>query len=87
MRDFLLILKMPLRAKSLLRKFLIWKYKHISERQFVYMLSILVGFLAGMGTVLLKNLTYYIRYFFNLYIFKDLLTFSYRIFLKFREIA
>ncbi len=71
MRDFLLILKMPLSVKSLLRKFLIWKYKHISERQFVYMLSILVGFLAGMGTVVLKNLTYYIRYFFNLYIFKD----------------
>ncbi|WP_248724414.1 chloride channel protein [Seonamhaeicola sp. ML3] len=62
---------MPLSVKSLLRKFLIWKYKHISERQFVYMLSILVGFLAGMGTVVLKNLTYYIRYFFNLYIFKD----------------
>ncbi|GAL70532.1 putative chloride channel protein [Jejuia pallidilutea] len=35
------------------------------------MLSILVGFLAGMGTVVLKNLTHYIRHFFNLYIFKD----------------
>lgn len=62
---------MPLNAKSLLRKFLIWRYKHVSERQFIYMLSILVGFLAGMGTVVLKNLTHYIRYFFNLYIFKD----------------
>ncbi len=57
--------------KSLLRKFLIWKYKHISERQFLYMLSILVGFLAGLGTLLLKNLSYYIRHFFNLFIFKD----------------
>lgn len=62
---------MPFKAKSLLRKFLIWKYKHISERQFVYMLSILVGFLAGIGTVVLKNLTYYIGHLFNLYIFKD----------------
>ncbi|GAL88108.1 chloride channel protein [Jejuia pallidilutea] len=62
---------MPTKGKSLLRKFLIWKYKHISERQFIYMLSILVGFLAGMGTVVLKNLTHYIRHFFNLYIFKD----------------
>ncbi len=62
---------MPLKVKSLLRKFLIWKYKHISERQFIYILSVLVGFLAGIGTVLLKNLTYYIRHFFNLYIFKD----------------
>lgn len=71
MRDFLLILKMPLTVKSLLRKFLIWKYKHISEQQFVYMLSILVGLMAGLGTVVLKNLTHYIRHFFGLYIFKD----------------
>jgi CIC family chloride channel protein len=38
---------MSFKSKSLLRKFLIWKYKHISERQFVFILSILVGFLAG----------------------------------------
>jgi len=57
--------------KSILRKFLIWKYKHISEQQFIYMLSILVGFLAGIGTVVLKNLTHTIRHLFDLYIFKD----------------
>ena len=62
---------MPFSSKKLLRKFLIWKYKHISERQFIYALSILVGFLAGLGTVTLKNLTHYIRYFFSLYIFQD----------------
>ncbi len=57
--------------KSILRKFLIWKYKHISEQQFVYILSILVGFLAGIGTVVLKNLTHTIRYLFDSYVFKD----------------
>ncbi len=57
--------------KGVLRNFLIWKYKHISEQQFIYILSVLVGFLAGIGTVILKNLTHSIRYFFNLYIFKD----------------
>ncbi|ULC59491.1 chloride channel protein [Flaviramulus sp. BrNp1-15] len=62
---------MPNTSKSLLRKFLIWKYKHISERQFVYILSILVGFLAGMGTVVLKNLTHYIRLLFELSFFKN----------------
>ena len=62
---------MPLNAKSLLRKFLIWKYKHLSERQFVYILSILVGFLAGMGTVVLKNLVHYIRLLFEIDIFKN----------------
>ncbi|MFD0835041.1 chloride channel protein [Mariniflexile aquimaris] len=52
---------MPYSSKSLLRKFLIWKYKHISERQFIYILSVVVGILAGMGTVVLKNLTHLIR--------------------------
>ncbi|WP_434037075.1 chloride channel protein [Formosa sp. 4Alg 33] len=62
---------MPFSTKNLLRQFLIWKYKHISERQFVYILSILIGFLSGMGTVILKNLTYFIRSLFDLDIFKD----------------
>ncbi len=57
--------------KGILRKFLIWKYKHISEQQFVYLLSILVGFLAGIGTVVLKNLTHAISYYFDSYVFKD----------------
>lgn len=45
----------------LLRKFLIWKYKHISERNFVYILSVLVGLLAGLGIVTLKNITHFIQ--------------------------
>lgn len=62
---------MPSATKKLLRKFLIWKYKHISERQFVYILSVLVGFLAGIGTVTLKNLTHYIRLLFELDFFNN----------------
>ncbi|WP_400075211.1 chloride channel protein [Winogradskyella sp. R77965] len=62
---------MSLKSKNLFRKFLIWRYKHISERQFIYILSILVGFLAGIGTVLLKNLTHYIRLLLELDFFKD----------------
>ena len=62
---------MPLTTKKLLRKFLIWKYKHVSERQFVYILSILVGFLSGLGTVLLKNLTHYIQLLFELDFFNN----------------
>lgn len=51
---------MPTKNK-ILKKVLIWRYKSISERQFVYILSILVGFLAGLGTVILKNLTHAIQ--------------------------
>lgn len=62
---------MPTRFKTLLRKFLIWKYKHISERNFIYILSVLVGFLAGLGTVVLKNFTHYIQLLFELDFFKN----------------
>ncbi|MEN8964551.1 MAG: chloride channel protein [Polaribacter sp.] len=48
-------------SKKIFKKILVWRYKNISERQFVYVLSILVGFLAGFGTVILKNLTHYIQ--------------------------
>lgn len=49
------------KPKRILRKFLIWKYKHISERQFIYILSILVGLFAGLGTVAIKNITHFIK--------------------------
>jgi len=62
---------MPSPTNKLLRKFLIWKYKHISEREFVYVLSILVGFLAGIGTVSLKNITHYIQMLFEFETFRD----------------
>ena len=62
---------MPSHPKNLLRQFLIWKYKHISEQNFIYILSILVGFLAGLGTVTLKNFTHYIQLLFELDFFKD----------------
>ncbi len=62
---------MPNKFRSLLRKFLIWKYKHISERNFIYILSVLVGFLAGLGTVLLKNFTHYIQELFEINSFRN----------------
>ena len=51
---------MPKNTK-LYKDFLIWRYKHISERQFIYILSVFVGFLAGFGTFLLKDITFLIE--------------------------
>jgi len=65
-------------AKAIFTKIHIWRYKHISERQFVYLLSILVGFLSGVAAVILKNLTHFfqhllegniIRYYHNAFYF------------------
>lgn len=53
---------MPTKFNKILRKFLIWKYKHIPQRQFINILSVLIGLLAGLGAVALKNLTHSIQY-------------------------
>tara|TARA_R110002051_G_scaffold250833_1_gene310186 strand:+ start:6490 stop:8283 length:1794 start_codon:yes stop_codon:yes gene_type:complete len=48
--------------KTWFTKFLVWRVKHISERQFIYLLSILVGFTSGVGAVILKNLTHFFQH-------------------------
>jgi CIC family chloride channel protein len=48
--------------KSWLTNFLVWRAKHISQRQFIYLLSILVGFTSGIGAVILKNLTHFFQH-------------------------
>lgn len=52
---------MPDKKRNIFTKILIWRYKHISERQFVLVLSILVGFLSGLGAVILKYITVLIQ--------------------------
>ena len=47
--------------KKILTKFYNWRYKQISSLQFTYMLSIVVGLLAGLGSVIIKNLTHFIQ--------------------------
>lgn len=48
--------------QTILKQILIWRAKHISLRQFVYILSIVIGFTAGVGAVVLKNLTHFIQH-------------------------
>ncbi|MCK7589241.1 chloride channel protein [Subsaxibacter sp. CAU 1640] len=48
--------------RSFFKRFLIWRAKHISHKQFVAVLSILVGFTSGVGAVVLKNLTHFIQH-------------------------
>ncbi|MDX6747386.1 chloride channel protein [Polaribacter sp. PL03] len=49
-------------AKKIYKKILIWRYKYISQRQFIYILSILVGFLSGVAALILKNLTHFFQH-------------------------
>ncbi|WP_378181372.1 chloride channel protein [Aquimarina sp. SS2-1] len=52
---------MPTKKKTLLHRFLIWRYRHISTKNFVLILSIIVGFCAGLISLLLKNITHLIQ--------------------------
>ncbi len=54
---------MPKKPTSWIAKFLIWRYKHISKPQFISILSAIIGLLAGLGAVTLKNLTHLIQNF------------------------
>lgn len=46
--------------KSLFRQFLVWRLRHISNRQFMMLLSILVGIGAGLAAVIIKNSVHFI---------------------------
>ena len=54
---------MPIHKRNIFTRFLIWRYKHISNKTFVHILSVIVGFLAGLAAVTLKNTTYFIEAF------------------------
>ena len=47
--------------QPIIKRLLIWRYKHISQKNFVFLLSILVGLLAGLAAVTLKNITFAIE--------------------------
>lgn len=48
--------------ETILKQVLVWRAKYISHRQFVYILSIVVGFTSGLGAVVLKNLTHFFQH-------------------------
>ena len=52
---------MPIQKNKILRRIYKWRYKHISQKTFIYILSIAVGLLAGLAAVTLKNITYFIE--------------------------
>lgn len=44
-------------------KFIIWREKNLTHRQFVYILAFFVGLISGMAAVLLKNVVHFIHHF------------------------
>jgi len=52
---------MPGSYHNRLSRFIRWRYKNVSDKGFVFFLSVLVGFLSGFIAVTLKNLTFLIQ--------------------------
>ncbi|MEP2238587.1 MAG: chloride channel protein [Maribacter sp.] len=52
---------MPILTNNLLKRIYKWRYKNISQKTFIYILSVVVGLLAGLASVTLKNITYFIE--------------------------
>ncbi|MBF8149839.1 chloride channel protein [Winogradskyella sp. F6397] len=48
-------------TKNIIRQLLLLRYKYISQKNFVYLLSVAVGLLTGIAAVTLKNFTYTIQ--------------------------
>jgi CIC family chloride channel protein len=46
---------------SVLTRILKWRYRHISHKTFTQLISVVLGFLAGLASVTLKNATYFIE--------------------------
>ena len=63
---------MPLSSKKTFKKFLKWKYKNLSNRQFINISSAIIGLMAGLGAVTLKNTTHLIQHVLEGAILKDI---------------
>lgn len=47
--------------QQIIKRILIWRYKYISQENFVYILSVVVGLLTGVAAIILKNITFTIQ--------------------------
>jgi CIC family chloride channel protein len=71
---------MSTKSEILFRKFLKWRYQNISNKQFIRIASAVIGLLAGLGAVVLKNLTHFIQELLEGEFIKDIHTAFYFIF-------
>ena len=67
-------------GSNYLNRFLIWRLKYIPQKQFIYIVSILIGFLSGLAAVIIKNGTHFIQLLLEGTLIKDYHTTFYFIF-------
>ncbi len=50
-----------MRKRKILKRLLIWRLHHINDRNFIMILSVVIGVLGGLGAVIIKNLVHLIQ--------------------------
>jgi len=60
--DFFKIKIPKINFKKIFYRFHRWRYKHITQKQFINFLSIIIGLLSGLAAVIIKNFTHIIQY-------------------------
>lgn len=60
-----------------LKAFYKWRLRKLNERQFLLVLSAVIGFIAGLTTVLIKNSVYYLKYWIHEFNYSDQHLYSY----------
>ena len=48
---------------KILKRFLVWRLRNVNDRQFMMIMSGVVGFLVGLAAVIIKNAVYFIERF------------------------
>ncbi len=51
-----------MKRTSVLRRFLIWRIRHMSQKNFIMILSVIIGVLAGLGAVVIKKGVHLVRF-------------------------
>ncbi len=52
---------MKQRVSEIIRRFLIWRIRHVSQKNFIMALSVIVGVLAGVGAVMIKYTVHFVQ--------------------------
>ncbi len=55
-------LRKQIKTRKLVYKFFRWRYKHISNEQFLNLISVIIGLLTGLAAVTIKNFTHLIQH-------------------------
>jgi CIC family chloride channel protein len=62
---------------SLIKKFLLWRLRHVKDREFIFFASVIVGLVAGIAAVVIKNAVHFAQFLLTGFFVKEYQNFPY----------